>query len=291
MANAKVNKTQNGDIMANIVVLRNAWGKRGQHTTIQPQKDRMGRYPECVRQVDPTTGKMIYLDADKKLSQEDFNALIPENHDIVISDGTVFDLNNPYRRNEWECIKNCRAIAESRDAVDENGNFLIDGTPDSRMYDSYGMTARYGAAEYYVERPGLEAKKKLTRKKLILQAQNYISNDTKGYDGWLRMAKVLGRNMSNQPAADVEEFLFSVAEKTPEKIIDLYTGGDLGLRFLLITAKEKGIIKKTQGVYFYGEVPLGGSDDAIIDWMKTSKNKQTLDILTKDAYSDMFVDE
>lgn len=49
MANAKVNKTQNGDIMANIVVLRNAWGKRGQHTTIQPQKDRMGRYPECVR--------------------------------------------------------------------------------------------------------------------------------------------------------------------------------------------------------------------------------------------------
>lgn len=45
-------------------------------------------------------------------------------------------------------------------------------------------------------------------------------NDERGYEGRLLVAKVLGRDMKNQPNADVEDYLLSIAEKTPERIIN-----------------------------------------------------------------------
>ena len=119
-------------------------------------------------------------------------------------------------------------------------------------------------------------------------------NDERGYEGRLLTARVLGRDMKNQPNADVEDYLLSIAEKTPEKIIDCYTGGDMKLRILFIEARENGVIQKKQGVYVYGEdgkVIMGATDDAVIEWMKASKNAKTLALIRKDTYPDMFADE
>lgn len=69
-------------------------------------------------------------------------------------------------------------------------------------------------------------------------------NDERGYEGRLLVAKVLGRDMKNQPNADVEDYLLSIAEKTPEKIINCYTGGDIQLRMLFIEAREKELSLK-----------------------------------------------
>jgi hypothetical protein len=118
-------------------------------------------------------------------------------------------------------------------------------------------------------------------------------NDERGYDGRLLVAKVLGRDMKNQPNADVEDFLLSVAEKTPEKIIDCYTGGDMQLRMFLIDARERGVIYKKNGLFLYGEdgkVILGATDDAAIEWMKATKNSKTLALIRKDTYPEMFED-
>ena len=84
------------------------------------------------------------------------------------------------------------------------------------------------------------------------------------------------------------------AWRTPEKIINVYTGGDLGLRLLFQEARENGIILKKQGVYVYGEdgkVILGATDDAVITWMKTQKNAKTLAQIRKDTYPEMFKTE
>lgn len=78
----------------------------------------------------------------------------------------------------------------------------------------------------------------------------------------------------NQPNADVEDYLLSIAEKTPEKIINCYTGGDIQLRMLFIEAREKGVIVKKDGLFVYGEdgkVALGATDNAVIEWMKLSR--------------------
>ena len=281
MAKKSVNEVRNGDIKSNIVVLRSVWGKRGQKYYIQPQKDSKGQYPACVRKVN-SDGDMILKHGD------DPDFLIPEDRIFTLYDGVTFNLDDPYQAVEWEAIENCFLIAPSRFAKDANGNYLIDGTPDIVSNSNYGAKSRYGRAELYVERPGLEAQQKVTRAKLELQATNYIYQY--GYEDWLTFAKVLGRNMENQPVPDVEYFLISVAKKTPEKIIEICSGGDLANRVLFITAKEHGVIRKKNGMYIYGEdgdLILGASEEAVIDWMRQPKNKKTLELIRKDAYPEM----
>ncbi len=281
MAKKNVNELRNGDIKSNIVVLRSVWGKRGQKYYIQPQKNSKGQYPDCVRKVN-AEGDMILKPGD------DPDFLIPENRIFTIQDGTTFNLNDPYQEVEWRAIENCFLIAPSRFAKDDSGNYLIDGTTDAITNSAFGTKSRYGRAELYIERPGLESQQKVTRAKLRLQATNYIYQY--GYEDWLTFAKVLGKNMENLPAPDVEYFLISVAEKTPEKIIDICSGGDLSNRVLFITAKERGIIRKKNGMYIYGEdgeLILGASEEAVIDWMRQPKNKKTLELIRKDAYPDL----
>lgn len=281
MAKKSVNEIRNGDLKSNIVVLRSVWGKRGQKYYIQPQKNSKGQYPDCVRKVN-SDGDMILKHGDNP----DF--LIPEDRIFTLQDGTTFNLNDPYQAIEWQAIENCFLIAPSRFAKDSSGNYLIDGTPDIVSNSNYGAKSRYGRAELYVERPGLEAEQKVTRAKLEVQAVNYIYQY--GYEDWLTFAKVLGRNMENQPVPDVEFFLISVAKKTPEKIIEICSGGDLANRVLFITAKENGVIRKKNGMYMYGEdgdLILGASEEAVIDWMRQPKNKKTLELIRKDAYPDL----
>lgn len=281
MAKKSVNEVRNGDLKSDIVVLRSVWGKRGQKYYIQPQKNAKGQYPDCVRKVN-SDGDMILKSGD------DPDFLIPEDRIFTLQDGTTFNLNDPYQKAEWEAIKNCFLIAPSRFAKDSAGNYLIDGTPDTITNSSYGEKSRYGRAELYVERPGLEAQQKVTRAKLELKATNYIYQF--GYEDWLTFAKVLGRNMENQPAPDVEYFLISVAKKTPEKIIEICSGGDLANRVLFITAKEKGVIRKKNGMYIYGEdgdLILGASEEAVIDWMRQPKNIKTLELIRKDTFPEL----
>lgn len=288
MANKKVNEVQDGDLKSNIVVLRSVFGKVGQKYYIQPQKDARGRYPDCVRRVN-SEGDIILTPEELEKESKGLAAYIPIDKLFVIEDGKTFNLDDVYEKAEWEAIKNCDLIAPDRFAKNENGDYLIDGTVDPTR----SKKPRYGTAELYVDRPGFDSQRRVTRRKLIVQASNYIMNDERGYEGRLLVARVLGRDMKNQPNADVEDYLLSIAEKTPEKIIDCYTGGDMKLRMLFIEAREKGVIFKKNGLYLYGEdgkVIIGATDDAAIEWMKASKNSKTVALIRKETYPDMFED-
>lgn len=283
----KVNEVQDGDLKSNIVVLRSVFGKVGQKYYIQPQKDARGRYADCVKRVN-SQGDIILTPEEIENESKGLAAYIPETELFVIEDGKTFNLDDVYDRAVWEAIKNCDLIAPDRFAKNEKGDYLIDGTVDPRS-----KRPRYGTAELYVDRPGFEAQRRVTRRKLIVEASNYIMNDERGYEGRLLVAKVLGRDMKNQPNADVEDYLLSIAEKTPEKIINCYTGGDIQLRMLFIEAREKGVIVKKDGLFVYGEdgkVALGATDSAAIEWMKTQRNAKTLALIRKDTYPDMFED-
>lgn len=288
MASKKVNEVQDGDLKSNIVVLRSVFGKVGQKYYIQPQRDSRGRYPDCVKRVN-SEGDIILTPEELEKESKGLAAYIPIDKLFIIEDGKTFNLDDVYERAEWEAIKNCDLIAPDRFAKNENGDYLIDGTVDPKS-----KKPRYGTAELYVDRPGLDSQRRVTRRKLIVQASNYIMNDERGYEGRLVVARVLGRDMKNQPNADVEDYLLSIAEKTPEKIIDCYTGGDMKLRILFIEAREKGVIFKKNGLYLYGEdgnVILGATDDAAIEWMKVAKNSKTVALIRKDTYPDMFEDQ
>lgn len=283
----KVNEIQDGDLKSNIVVLRSVFGKVGQKYFIQPQRDNRGRYADCVKRVD-AHGDIILTQAELEKESRGEAAYIKEDEVFVIEDGKTFNLDDIYEAAVWNSIKNCPLIAPDRFAKNDKGEYLIDGTIDPRS-----KRPRYGTAELYVDRPGYESQRRVTRRKLIVEASNYIMNDERGYEGRLLVAKVLGRNMKNLPNADVEDYLLSIAEKTPEKIINCYTGGDIQLRMLFIEAKEKGVIYKKNGLYLFGEegqVTLGATDSAVVEWMKSSKNQKTLSLIRKDTYPEMFED-
>ena len=282
----KVNKVKDGDFKTNVIVLRSVYGKVGQIYFIQPQRDpKTGRFPDCVKRVD-AHGDIILTSAEREEEAAGTKAFIAEDYTFKITDGKTYNLDNIYEKAEWEAIKNCDLIAPDRYAKDDKGNYLIDGTVDPKS-----ARPRYGTAELYIDRPGFDSQRRVTRKKLILEATRYIFEDERGYEGRLAVAKVLGRDMKNQPNADVEDYLLSIAEKTPEKIINVYTGGDLSLRLLFQEARENGVILKKQGIYVYGEdgkVILGATDDAVITWMKSQKNAKTLAQIRKDTYPEMF---
>ena len=158
-----------------------------------------------------------------------------------------------------------------RDARDANGVLLIDGDK-----------KRYGIAEIYVDVAGEDSERMINRRKRIWEAEQFIYNDS--MNGILTKCRLLGRNMRNAPLADAQAYLLETADKTPDRIIDLYTGQDSGLQLLLLDAKEKNIIVKVNGWFMYGDTNLGATDEAVIMFLKTPMNKPMLDALKKHVY-------
>lgn len=261
--------------MNNIIILRSVFGKVGQSYTINPcLNPSTGMYPNHVKRVDKYDD-MILSEKDK-LSGEIF---IKETEEIVVQDGSVFDLNVPIQKAKWEAIKYSSLIAPDRFAHDKNGDSIIDGN-----------NQRFGIAVLYIDRPGEETKTKNTKRKLITIACGHIFGDSK--DGQITKCKLLGKDMRNSYPSDVEDFLISYAEKYPQKIIDLYTGSDTSLRMLLIDALNKGVLIQKQGLYLYGgRIPLGVTDDACITWMKQKENQKILELIKKDTYPELYTSD
>lgn len=228
-------------------------------------------------------GDIIITDAERNSGKY----FIKETDTFVIEDGTTFNLDDEIDAAKWEAIKNCILIAPDRYAKDASGNYLIDGTVGWKS-----KKPRYGVAELYIDRPGYESAQRVSKKKKIHNAATFILDDPKGSEGRLLIARLLGKSMTNMPDADVEDYLLSVAEKDPDKIINLYTGDDTNLRLLFIEAKDKKVIYIKNKLYLYADnVVLGATDDAVITWMKDPKNRKTLELIRKDTFPDMYPQE
>ena len=88
--------------------------------------------------------------------------------------------------------------------------------------------------------------------------------------------------------ADVTDYLLQVAEKDPEKIIALYTGGDTAVRLLFIEARDKNIIIYKNKLYTYADnVVLGATDDAAILFLKDPKNANVYKLIKQDTYPEL----
>lgn len=265
------------------IVIRSVYGRVSQKYTIQPCRDsKTGRYPDHVKKVD-SNGDMILTDEERK-AQYCVTAgeclglpFIPETYSITFESGKVFDLTDTWQRAEWLAIKNCSMIAKTIDQRDAQGNLLLSNRPG----------APYSATELFIERPTAIMNKRVTRREMIHNAESYIFNDEAGADGRLKIARLLGRSLRNAPDADVKDFLLDIAAKTPEKIINLYTGEDLSLRVLFMDALDKHVIYSKNRVYLYADgIALGGTVDATIAWMRDPRNKTVLDLIKRDTYKD-----
>ena len=276
---AKQTKTEIN--LSNKIVLRSVRGKVGLNVLIQPCKDpKTGKYAECVKRVDSNNDMIL---SEKELNDPNRLYFIKESDVFTIVDGTTFDLDDVRDRFIWEAIQYCPLIAPDYYAKDQNGNSLINGTSDWNS-----KQPRFGVAELYVERPGVEANRRVSRKKLKLDAETYIFNDDRGYDGRVLKARLLGHRMDHMPDADVTDYLLQVAERDPEKIINIYTGGDTAVRLLFIEARDKHIIFYKNKLYTYADnVVLGATDEAAILFLKDPKNANIYKLIKRDTYPEL----
>ena len=256
------------------IVLRRVFGKVGMKYYIQPSRDKNGNWPECVKQVD-SFGNMIVSDAERNSGKP----FIKVTETFTIEDGKTFDLTDPWDQARWEAIKNCPMIADFRGQRDAKGNLIIDGD-----------AKRYGRAELYIERPGVETAKKVSKRQKIHDAESYIFDDPKGAEGRLKVARILGKHMSHASDSDIKDYLLEIASRDPDKIIKLYTGEDLELRTLFLDARDKGVIRSVSGIYVYGDgISLGGTIDVVISWMRDPRNKKMLESIKRDTYPELEV--
>lgn len=276
---AKQTKTEIN--LSNKIVLRSVRGKVGLKVLIQPCKDpKTGKYAECVKRVDSNNDMIL---SEKELNDPNRLYFIKESDVFTVVDGTTFDLDDVRDRFIWEAIQYCPLIAPDYYAKDQNGNSLINGTSDWNS-----KQPRFGVAELYVERPGVEANRRVSRKKLKLDAETYIFNDDRGYDGRVLKARLLGHRMDHMPDADVTDYLLQVAERDPEKIINIYTGGDTAVRLLFIEARDKHIIFYKNKLYTYADnVVLGATDEAAILFLKDPKNANIYKLIKRDTYPEL----
>lgn len=269
-----------------IITLRSIYDKADIKYYIMPCKDKYGQYPSCIKRIN-SNGDMIMSDKERDAYSEGKLAFYPENKLFEVVSGKTYNLDDIYQAAEWEAIKNCPVIAKSRDAKDSNGNYIIDGP-----ISTPNKPSRNGIAELYIDRPGLDTQRRVSQKKLIHKAESYIYDDPQGADGQLKMARILGKDMSNQPNADVLDFLLRIASKNPQKIIDLYNGSDIQLRLLFIDAKEKHVIYIKNKLYMYGDnIALGATDDSVIAWMTDPRNKKVVDLIQRDTYPDYYQED
>lgn len=280
---AKKETTQSDLIFNNKIILRSVYGKVGIKYFIQPcPNPKTGQMPSCIKKVD-SHGDMIMSDEERNKLANGEIVLFKEDHTFIITDGMVFDLTDKIDKATWEAIKYCPLIAPELTAKNPDGTYMIHGTTDRKEVKH----RRYGIAELYIDRPGIETQRRVSRKKKVLEACNYIVNDNQGADGRLLKAKLLGKHMTNMPSTDVEDYLLAVAEKDPDKIIKLYTGEDMDLRLLLVEARDKGVVIIKNKMYIYGARPIGATEEAAIEWMKQSSNQKFVEMMKQDTFPDL----
>ena len=239
---------------------------------MEPAKDpKTNRFGPTVREVD-SKGDMILSDEDKKSNKY----FVKSNDVLDIFDGKEFDLSDPVDFAWWEAIKNSALIAKDRAEKDLLGNLTIDGT---------GL--RYGNATFYIEHPGLETKQRVNRKQTIHTAEGFVWGDSP--EGLYQKVRILGHEMKGMPLSDVQDYLIIIAAKDPEKVIDLYTGGDTQLRLFLLDATDKNVIVSRNSLYYYGETILGSAENAVINWFKQPTNKTIFDTIKAETYPDLVV--
>ena len=254
-----------------IITIRNVYGKV-KEVHFQPCRQENGTPWPFVKPVRyDSNGNSELILSDKERNDPNNKYFIPEDMDIVEKDGTTFDLSDPLQFNIWTSIKNSDLFAPSRDARNDKGELFIDGNKQ-----------RYGIAEFYIEIPGEASERSVSKKQKITKAWTYIEHDSK--NGRLTKCKILGKYMENSPDSDVEDYLYQIAEKNPEQVINLYESKDIALKLLVIDAKQKGIIKKVDGMFVYADTILGATDEAIIITLKMPTNKTIYEQLAYETY-------
>ena len=243
-----IEQLENGTPTDKIIIIKSVF-KTGK-TTVQPVADGTGWYKGVAR-----------------LSEEDKRKLThwaEPTSKFIVKDGVTFNLNDEAQRITWEWVKHSPCIA-----LDEE---TCQHTP---------------GAEFYIYLENEEASKSVSRKELKYKAIKCVLDDNSM--NYPMRAELLGINMDYAKSSVIKDFLLEQAETVPEKVIAIYEGKDVSIRLLLLKARKQDLVKIDESGFFrYGNVVLGMSEKAAIDWLQDKNNKHLVEMLEKETNPEYF---
>lgn len=251
LVNKNLAQLENGTPADRVIVIKSVF-KTGK-TTVQPVTDGTGWYKGVDR-----------LSEDDKRKRTHWAEPTSK---FIIKDGVTFNLNDEAQRITWEWVKHSPCIAESEDACQH--------TP---------------GAEFYVYLENEVAAKNITRRELKYKAIECVLKDNSV--NYPSRAELLGVNMDYARPSVIKDFLLDQAELTPEKVLAIYEGADVSVRLLLLEARKKGVVVVDQtGFFRYGNVVLGMSEKAAVDWLQDKDHKHIIAMIEKETNPEYFAAE
>lgn len=246
--NKTLEQLENGTPTDRIIVIKSVF-KTGK-TTVQPVPDGTGWYLGVER-----------LSEDQKRGR---THIAEPTSKFLIKDGVTFNLNDEAQKITWEWVKHSPCIALSEDQCQH--------TP---------------SAEFYVYLENEVAAQSISRRELKYKAIQCIMNDNSV--NYPLRAELLGVNMDYAKPIVIKEFLLDQAETVPEKVLAIYEGADVSVRLLLLSARKKGVvIVDDAGFHRYGNVVLGMSEKAAVDWLQDKSHKHIISQIEKDTNPEYF---
>lgn len=218
-------------------------------TTVQPVRDGFGGHKGI---------KILSEDAKRKLSY-----WAESDSKFEIKDGTIFDLSNEKQRITWEWVKHCGCIAET----EEECQFTK-------------------GAEFYPYIEAKQAEKSVSKRLLRHKAEKLVLDDNAS--NYPSRALLLGVNMNGDHPTVIQDYLLTMAEQAPAKVIGIYESHDVSVRLLLLKAQEKGVIKIDNGLYRYGTISLGMTEESCVAWMLDTANKNVMESIERDVNPEYF---
>lgn len=175
---------------------------------------------------------------------------------LILEEGVEFDLNNEIDAINWKWVQHLPEVAHSFEEAQHSPE-----------------------AMFYVEMSGRESAKKNKEISTKFKAIQKVLEDAQ--TNYINRALLLGFDMEGSHPEEVKEFLLTMAERNPERVIEIYDNKLMGIRLLFIKAEKEGIITKESGLYKYGTTVLGVDEKGAIQTLSDRGNKELVDLLDK----------
>jgi hypothetical protein len=236
-----------------VILLRAYRPKTQMPAKVSPLEDKAGR-------IYTGQGEDGYYDQLTEQAKKDMRYCIHPTTVVTLTDGKIFDLNNPIDEANWKWIQKHPYVA--LDFKKGKANNAI----------------------FYVEDPAAQAKERVERTRKIDEARWMVRS--LALEKKRRAAKILGLVSADSFEEDqLLDWLLSSADFTPESVIlacspENQERGNATIFFNELF-KYKVIIRGTDGGYRQGEdgVPMGHTIDLVVDWMLDAKNADAVKVL------------
>jgi hypothetical protein len=200
----------------------------------------------------------IYTGQGNLNEEQKRNLSVVVTHDTVvaINDGHVFDLSDEVQAIHWKWVQKHSYIAESLEAAQNNPYAL-----------------------FYVEDLDVDMDKKSDKRDLIFRAMDFLKKATESKKR--EIMRLIGTDAKFFTYRQVTDHLEDRAFTNPAEILNAAGDRNYHGKLLLYRLIDGKMVTVNRGVYKYGDIVMGVSEEQALEFMKDGKNIPLIEAMRK----------